>query len=65
MANRIHAFKDTDIKRVLKASRAAGYTPTGVEVHLKAGIVRAFFGNGGVDEGVNPWDQAVDDIKVK
>jgi hypothetical protein len=65
MANQVHKFKDTDVKRVIKAARAAGLNPTGVEVRVKDGIIRVF-GNDTVDESVgNPWDQAVADISEK
>jgi ribosomal protein L35AE/L33A len=50
MANKIHVYKDSDIKRALRASKAEGYTPTGVEVHVKTGIVRVFFGNGATQQ---------------
>jgi hypothetical protein len=34
------AFKDRDVRRLIKAARAAGLNPTVVEVDVKAGRIR-------------------------
>jgi hypothetical protein len=39
MANKTHRFKDTDVKRVIKAARAAGLDGT-VEVDTKTGKIK-------------------------
>jgi hypothetical protein len=42
VTNQVHKFKDTDVKRVIKAARAAGLNPVGVEVRVKDGVIRVF-----------------------
>jgi hypothetical protein len=39
------AFKDRDVRRLIKAARAEGLNPTAVEVDVKAGRIRVFSGN--------------------
>jgi hypothetical protein len=39
-----HAFKDRDVRRLIKAARAAGLNPTVVEVDVKAGRIRVSSG---------------------
>jgi hypothetical protein len=59
MANRVHAFKDTDIKRALRASKDAGYTPTGFELCPHTGRIKVLFdaGQPGVvsGSGLDDW----------
>ena len=38
------AFKDRDVRRLIKAVRAEGLNPTAVEVDLKAGRIRVISG---------------------
>jgi hypothetical protein len=35
-----HAFKDRDIRRLVKAAKAAGIDPVAIEVDLKAGRIK-------------------------
>jgi hypothetical protein len=37
-------FKDGDVRRLIKAARAAGINPTAVEVDFKAGCIRVISG---------------------
>jgi hypothetical protein len=39
------AFKDRDVRRLIKAARAEGLNPTAVEVDVKAGRIRVISGN--------------------
>jgi hypothetical protein len=39
MGNLPHAYKDRDIKRVIKAARDAGIDPSGVRVNPKTGEI--------------------------
>ena len=39
------AFKDRDVRRLIKAVRAEGLNPTAVEVDVKAGRIRIISGN--------------------
>jgi hypothetical protein len=51
-----HAFKDRDVRRLIKAARAAGLDPTGVEVDVKAGRIRVFTGKpDDVDADLDNW----------
>ena len=40
MANKAHAFRDRDVRRLVKAARAAGLNPTAIEVDIKASRIR-------------------------
>jgi hypothetical protein len=40
MVNKPHVFRDRDIKRVVKAVKAAGVVPTAIEVEPKSGKIR-------------------------
>lgn len=42
MANQIHAYKDRDIRRIVKAARFAGLDPVAVEVDPKTGKIKVF-----------------------
>jgi hypothetical protein len=42
VTNQVHKFKNSEVKRVIKAARAAGLNPTGVEVRVKEGVIRVF-----------------------
>jgi hypothetical protein len=44
MANRLHAFKDRDVQRVIKAARSAGLDPVAVEVDPKTGRIKVTTG---------------------
>ena len=44
MSNRVHAFKDRDVQRLVKAARAAGLNPTAIEVDIKAARIKVFSG---------------------
>ena len=39
------AFKDRDVRRLIKAARAEGLNPTAVEVDVKAGRIRVISGS--------------------
>jgi hypothetical protein len=39
------AFKNCDVRRLIKAARAEGLNPTAVEVNVKAGLIRVISGN--------------------
>jgi hypothetical protein len=39
-----NAFKERDVRRLIKAARAAGLSPTAVEVDVKAGLIRIING---------------------
>ena len=40
MANKVHAFKDRDVQRVIKAARSAGLEPVSVEVDPHTGRIK-------------------------
>jgi Tfp pilus assembly PilM family ATPase len=40
VANKAHAFRDRDVRRLVKAARAAGLNPTAIEVDIKASRIR-------------------------
>jgi hypothetical protein len=40
VANKLHQFKDRDIKRVIKVARAEGIDPTAVEVNPATGAIK-------------------------
>jgi Tfp pilus assembly PilM family ATPase len=44
VSNRVHAFKDRDVQRLVKAARAAGLNPTAIEVDIKAARIKVFSG---------------------
>jgi len=44
MPNTTHAFRDRDVKRVIKASRAAGVEIDAIEVEPKTGLIRIIAG---------------------
>jgi hypothetical protein len=54
MANATHAFKDRDVKRVIKASRAAGLDPASVEVDPTTGKITVYAGKSGGMPGSQP-----------
>jgi hypothetical protein len=56
MANQIHAYKDRDIKRVVKAARSAGLDPTAVEVDTKTGKIKVFSSGGSESEAAKAWE---------
>jgi hypothetical protein len=61
MPNMRHAFKDRDIRRLVKAARSAGLEPISVEVDVKAGKIRVT-GNAtapAASGDTNPWDEAL------
>ena len=43
-ARQPRAFRDRDVRRLIKAARAAGLNPTVVEVDVKAGRIRVCTG---------------------
>jgi hypothetical protein len=40
VTNKIHAFKDRDVRRLVKAARASGVNPITIEVDLKTSRIR-------------------------
>jgi hypothetical protein len=61
MANRLHAFKLSDVMRVVKAARAAGVDVDQVTVYPKTGAITvgpAQLG-GGANGVANPWDEVL------
>jgi hypothetical protein len=51
-----HAFKDRDVRRLIKAARAAGLNPTVVEVDIKAGRIRVSSGKADdADGALDRW----------
>ncbi len=63
MANQVHAYKDRDIKRVVKAARLAGLNPTAVEVDPKTGKIKVYGGKQGGEP--NFFDQEAERIRHK
>jgi len=61
MANRVHVYKDRDIKR---AVRGSGLNPIAVEVDPKTGNIRIITGTESASETVNPWDAATDKVSA-
>jgi hypothetical protein len=51
MTNQVHRFRDRDIKRVVKAARAAGLNPDAIEVDTATGKIKVFSGRGGGNGG--------------
>ena len=49
------AFKDRDVRRLIKAARAAGINPTAVEINVKAGLIRVISGK--TDDAGNDLDK--------
>jgi hypothetical protein len=43
-ANEQRVFKDRDVRRLIKAVRAAGLNPTAVEVDIRSGRIRVISG---------------------
>jgi hypothetical protein len=39
-----NAFKERDVRRLIKAARAAGINPTAIEVNVRAGLIRVISG---------------------
>jgi beta-phosphoglucomutase-like phosphatase (HAD superfamily) len=56
LSNQPHKFKDRDIKRVVKAARAAGMDVVRVEVNPNTGQIAAVARQPG-EEVANPWDE--------
>jgi hypothetical protein len=49
------AFKDRDVRRLIKAVRAEGLNPTAVEVNVNAGLIRVISGK--TDDAGNDLDK--------
>jgi hypothetical protein len=50
------AFKDRDVRRLIKAARAEGLNPTAVEVDVKVGRIRVISGNpNGTGGDLDKW----------
>ena len=59
MTNRVHAFKDRDIRRVVKAARAAGVDVSQVAVDPTTGVITV--GPAPKDNGAaNPLDKWIE-----
>jgi hypothetical protein len=56
VVNKLHKFKDRDVKRVIKAARSAGLEPTGVEVNPVTGAIRVITGKSAAEQN-NALDQ--------
>ncbi len=70
MANQVHAFKDRDIRRVVKAAaRSAGINPTAIEVDPKTGRIKVIGGDPATAEAamaeadVNPFDREAERLR--
>jgi hypothetical protein len=61
MVNRPHKFQDRDIKRVIKATRDAGFNTQIVEVDTRRGVVRAIAGNEAADD--NPFEREAEKLR--
>jgi hypothetical protein len=48
MINKVRAFKDRDVQRLIKAVQKTGLNPTAIEVDVKTGRIRVISGK--VDE---------------
>ena len=60
MANRVHAFKDRDIRRVVKAARAVGVDVGQVTVNAVTGAITVGPAPGDGASGIaNPWDEVL------
>jgi hypothetical protein len=60
VVNKPHAFKDSDVQRVIRAARSAGLNPTAVEVDPKTGKIKVTSDSTG-DAGAGAeaaWDEA-------
>jgi hypothetical protein len=60
VANQIHAFKDRDVRRLVKAARAAGLNPTTIEVDIKASRIRVSTEHDAA-HAPNEWDKVYED----
>ena len=62
MANMVHAFKDRDVRRAIKAARAEGLNPTAIEIDVKTGRIKVMGGKPAADmaSADNEWDQVYD-----
>lgn len=65
MANQIHAYKDRDIRRIVKAARSAGLDPVAVEVDPKTGKIRVIGSERNADGDVNFFDQEAERLRRK
>jgi hypothetical protein len=61
VANQIHAFKDRDVRRLVKAARAAGLNPTTIEVDIKASRIRVSSIEHDAAPAPNEWDKVYED----
>jgi hypothetical protein len=57
VANMPHKFKDRDVRRVIKAARAAGIDVARVEVNPHTGQIAAIARQPGESAAANPWDE--------
>jgi hypothetical protein len=58
VANMPHKFRDRDVKRVIRAARAAGLEPVAVEVDPLSGRITVTTSKSSVSSSSdsNPWD---------
>jgi hypothetical protein len=62
VANQVHAFKDRDVQRVIKAARSAGLQPSAVEVDPRTGKIKVMSGTSTEhDAAPNERDRVYDD----
>lgn len=61
MVNKLHKFKDRDVRRVINAARSAGLEPTGVEVNPVTGAIRVITGK--TVEATNDLDRDLETFK--
>lgn len=61
MTNRPHKFLDRDVRRVIKAARAAGLDPAAVEVDPNTGKIKVHTREAS-ETSTNPWDKALADV---
>jgi hypothetical protein len=59
VANKAHAFRDRDVRRLVKAARAAGLNPMAIEVDIKASRIRVI--DSKHDEAMSPLDRWVEE----
>lgn len=63
--NKVHTFRDRDLKRIVKAARAVGIDPTAVEVDTKTGKIKIFSSDRKADGDVNYFDQEAERLRHK
>jgi hypothetical protein len=65
VANALHAFKDRDIKRVIRAARAAGLDPTSVEVDPKTGKIKVMGNKAATADQQTNLDRELEEFEAR